>query len=134
VCDGRGEDGCVPVPKSCNTGAAFVVSIELVSVLHGKLIIFVSRYYSTDAGTTLNRKYPDNPDGTHSASRFSGKAVEDHGKHIIIASEPSTYKADDWHLIPRNSLVTASSENGVQITPIAYNPKWNAEDPFAVGS
>lgn len=101
---------------------------------HAKLTRFVLRYYSTDAGTTLNRKYPDNPDGTHSASRFSGKAVEDHGKHIIIASEPSTYKADDWHLIPRNSLVTASNEHGVQITPIAYDPKWNAEDPFAVGS
>jgi glutamine amidotransferase len=95
---------------------------------------FRLRYYSTDAGTTLNRKYPDNPDGTHSANRFSGKAVEDHGKHIIVASEPSTYKADDWHLIPRNSLVTASSEHGVQITPIAYDPKWNAEDPFAVAS
>ena len=93
-----------------------------------KLIILAIRYYSTNAGTTLNRKYPDNPDGTHSASRFSGKAVEDHGKHVIIASEPSTYKADDWQLIPRNSLVMASSEHGVHITPIAYNPEWNAED------
>jgi len=108
------------------------VSIELVSIEVTKLTIPVTRYYSTGAGTTLNRKYPDNPDGTHSASRFSGKAVEDHGKHIIIASEPSTYKVDDWHLIPRNSLVTASDEHGVQITPLAYDPKWNAEDPTAV--
>lgn len=108
--------------------------MKRVSNVNVKLIIFVVRYYSTSAGTTLNRKYPDNPDGTHSASRFSGKAVEDHGKHIIIASEPSTYKADDWKLIPRNSLVTASDEYGVQITPIAYNPAWDAEDPTAVES
>lgn len=87
------------------------------------------RYYSTVAGTTLNRKYPDNPDGEHSATRFVGKAVEDHGKHIIIASEPSTYKEDDWHLIPRNSLVVASTEHGVQVKPIAYKEEWNARDP-----
>ena len=108
------------------------MSIELAPFGHAKLTIFVTRYYSTNAGTTLNRKYPDNPDGTHSTTRFSGKAVEDHGKHIIIASEPSTYKEDDWHLIPRNSLVTASEEHGVEIQPIAYDSKWNAEDPTAV--
>lgn len=91
------------------------------------------RYYSTVAGTTLNRKYPDNPDGAYSANRFVGKSVEDHGKHIIIASEPSTYKENDWHLIPRNSLVTASAEHGVQVKPIAYKPEWDAEDPTDYG-
>ena len=124
----------MPLQESCYAGAAFVVSMKQFSDENAKLTISVTRYYSTNAGTTLNRKYPDNPDGTHSTNRFSGKAVEDHGKHIIIASEPSTYKADDWQLIPRNSLVTASSDHGVQITPIAYNPEWNAEDPTAVGS
>ena len=124
----------MPIQESCYAGATFVVSMNQLLGGNIKLIIFAIRYYSTNAGTTLNRKYPDNPDGTHSANRFTGKAVEDHGKHIIIASEPSTYKADDWQLIPRNSLVTASSEHGFQITPIAYNPGWNAEDPTAVGS
>jgi glutamine amidotransferase len=97
-------------------------------------MIDIDRYYSTEAGTTLNRKYPDNPDGNSSTDRFTVKAAEDHGKHIIIASEPSTYKADDWHLIPRNSLVTASEEHGVQIKPISYNSAWDAEDPSVVES
>ena len=110
------------------------MSITGIPIWRGKLTAFTTRYYSTEAGTTLNRKYPDNPDGNHSTSRFNGKAVEEHGKHIIIASEPSTYKADDWHLIPRNSLVTASEAHGVQVKPIAYNQEWNAEDPTAAQS
>jgi predicted glutamine amidotransferase len=124
----------MPIQESCYTGAAFVVSIEKTIIWRAQLTVFTIRYYSTEAGTTLNRKYPDNPDGNHSTSRFSGKAVEDHGKHIIIASEPSTYKEDDWHLIPRNSLVTASEEHGVQVKLIAYNPEWNAEDPTVAQS
>lgn len=67
----------------------------------------------------------------HVANRFSGRAVEDHGKHIIIASEPSTYKEKEWHLIPRNSLVVAGAEHGVEIRPVAYKPEWDAEDPTA---
>ena len=59
-----------------------------------------------------------------------GKAVEDHGKHIIIASEPSTYKESDWHLIPRNSLVTATAEHGVQVASIMYRKEWDAEDLY----
>ena len=93
------------------------------------LTTMADRYYSTTAGTTLNRKYPDNPDGKPVASRFTGKATEDHGKHIIIASEPSTYKKSEWHLIPRNSMVTATAEQGVQVKEIEYKPEWNAEDP-----
>jgi glutamine amidotransferase len=95
-----------------------------------KLTCYTTRYYSTSAGTTLNRKYPDNPDGTHSSNRFAGKSDDEHGKHIIVASEPSTYKEDDWHLIPRNSLVTAS-EHGVHVKPVSYNSDFNAEDPTA---
>jgi glutamine amidotransferase len=107
---------------------------EIVFASTELIMIDIDRYYSTEAGTTLNRKYPDNPDGNSSTDRFTVKAAEDHGKHIIIASEPSTYKADDWHLIPRNSLVTASEEHGVQIKPISYNPEWDAEDSSVVES
>ncbi|KAK1018390.1 hypothetical protein LTR54_001276 [Friedmanniomyces endolithicus] len=66
-----------------------------------------SLYYSTKAGTTLNRKYPDHPDGIDIAGRFEGKDVEEHGKHLIVASEPSTYKAEDWELIGKNQCVLA---------------------------
>jgi predicted glutamine amidotransferase len=121
------------VPKPRHAGAAFPVSKDS-RTFHSWLFADNIRYYSTTAGTTLNRKYPDNPDGNPTANRFSGKAVEDHGKHIIIASEPSTYKESDWHLIPRNSLVTASAENGVQVAPIEYKKEWDAEDPTVVES
>ena len=50
-----------------------------------------------------------------------------------VVSEPSTYKESEWHLIPRNSLVTASAENGVEVAPIAYKKEWDAEDPTVVG-
>jgi predicted glutamine amidotransferase len=116
----------VPQPRHART--TFAVS-EVLLTLHLCEANNIIRYYSTTAGTTLNRKYPDNPDGEHTANRFTGKAVEDHGRHIIIASEPSTYKESEWHLIPRNSLVTASAEHGVEVAPIAYKKEWNAEDP-----
>jgi glutamine amidotransferase len=124
----------VPVPKPCYARAAIIVSDQKTKFASIELIVCTNRYYSTEAGTTLNRKYPDNPDGNTSTDRFTVKAAEDHGKHIIIASEPSTYKADDWHLIPRNSLVTASEEHGVHVKPISYNPEWDAEDPSIVDS
>ncbi|UJR11435.1 hypothetical protein I4U23_015615 [Adineta vaga] len=66
-----------------------------------------SLYYSTTAGPTLNRKYPDHPDGKDSR-RKSIYETDKHGKHAIVASEPNTYKAEDWHLIPPNSFVFVS--------------------------
>ncbi|KAK6435900.1 hypothetical protein LTR95_007916 [Oleoguttula sp. CCFEE 5521] len=96
-----------------------------------------SLYYSTTAGTTLNRKYPghpdgnERPDGSARVDRIGLRAVEDHGKHIIIASEPSTYKESEWYLIPKNSYVVASQEDGVVVKAIPYEDEWNTEDPMA---
>ncbi|KAJ6629926.1 nucleophile aminohydrolase [Mycena sp. CBHHK59/15] len=73
-----------------------------------------SLYFSTSAGVTLNRKYPDHPDeGIDNA--FAVKTVEEHGKHIIVASEPSTYKDEDWNLIEKNQGISVDvdlEENG----------------------
>ncbi|KAK4951144.1 hypothetical protein LTR66_013871, partial [Elasticomyces elasticus] len=89
-----------------------------------------SLYYSTKAGTTLNRKYPDNPDGEPAAtSDKSRRPIEKHGKHIIIASEPSTYQIKDWHLIGRNQVLMASHEGKVQLHDIEIEDAWNAIDP-----
>lgn len=88
-----------------------------------------SLYYSTKAGTTLNRKYPDHPDGIEVPQKVGTKAEEDHGKHMIIASEPSTYKKSDWNLIPKNSVVVASKEHGVEVRAVPYRKEWDAEDP-----
>lgn len=87
-----------------------------------------SLYYSTKAGTTLNRKYPDHPDGLNiqdDAHRFSR---EKHGKHVIVSSEPSTYHAADWHLIGKNQILMAD-HNGVRLGDIPYDQKWDAYDP-----
>jgi len=63
-----------------------------------------SLYYSTVAGSTLNRKFPDHPDGKE-VRKKAVRATHEHGKHAIVASEPNTYKTEDWHLVPPNSFV-----------------------------
>ncbi len=86
-----------------------------------------SLYFSTKAGTTLNRKYEDHPDGEHVQNDLGRKARDNHGKHLIVASEPSTYHAKDWNLIGRNQVLMAD-ENGLRIDDIPYDKKWDAED------
>ena len=71
-----------------------------------------SLYYSTKAGPTLNRKYPDDPDGKP-MRKNSIHATEEHGKHVIVASEPNTYKTKDWHLVPPNSFVLVDKDFNV---------------------
>ncbi len=62
-----------------------------------------SLYYSTTAGVTLNRKYPDNHNGTPNNNAV--KRPHEHGDHVIVGSEPTTYKPEEWHTIPKNSAV-----------------------------
>ncbi|KAK3111080.1 hypothetical protein LTR53_014009, partial [Teratosphaeriaceae sp. CCFEE 6253] len=91
-----------------------------------------SLYYSTKAGTTLNRKYPDHPDGVDIPGRFSGKDVEGHGEHLIVASEPSTYKEEDWVLVGKNQYVMADLQKGVmKVGGVPYEVSWSVEDPTA---
>lgn len=90
-----------------------------------------SLYYSTMAGTTLNRKYQDHPDGEKVLNDASRKPREQHGKHLIVASEPSTYRAEDWHLIEKNKLLMVDDDGGVTIANIPYDHKWDAVDPTA---
>ena len=88
-----------------------------------------SLYYSTKAGTTLNRKYPDRSDGIEVPGvTDTGKPEGDHGKHLIVASEPSTYRMQDWELIPKNHYVAASPEGKFDVREIAYENGWDAED------
>ncbi|EMC93976.1 hypothetical protein BAUCODRAFT_216965 [Baudoinia panamericana UAMH 10762] len=90
-----------------------------------------SLYYSTKAGTTLNRKYPDHPDGIESPNRYAGLNVDDHGDHLIVASEPSTYKAEDWVLIGKNQCLVAESGGRFEVRDVPYEKAWDAEDPAA---
>ena len=75
-----------------------------------------SLYYSTQAGVTLNRKYPDHPNGVENPHAF--KKREEHGKHIIVASEPTTYKQAEWELIPKNHGVVVDVKGNMKVIPV----------------
>ena len=76
-----------------------------------------SLYYSTAAGPTLNRKFPDHPDGKE-VKKKAIRATEEHGKHAIVASEPNTYKMEDWELVPPNSFVLVDKDLNVVVEKI----------------
>lgn len=91
-----------------------------------------SLYWSGTAGRSLNRKYPGDiggvPDGGNPDAVHSHDAV--HGKHIIIASEPTTYDEKEWILIKRNHIV-AVDEFGVESEQeLVYDPKLNARSEY----
>ena len=71
-----------------------------------------SLYYSTTAGVTLNRKFPDHPDAGKENPENPNllKAPHQHGKHVIVASEPTTYKVDEWNVIGKNHAILVDDE------------------------
>jgi glutamine amidotransferase len=58
------------------------------------------------SGVTLNRKYPDHADGSQNTTVC--REAREHGVHMIVASEPTTYKIKDWNLIDKNHAVLVS--------------------------
>jgi glutamine amidotransferase len=98
-----------------------------------------SLYYSTSAGVTLNRQFPDHPDGAKGPhGKGQGKSAngkkaaegaeghnphaqrdaEDHGRHVIVASEPTTYKEKEWTLIEKNRVVLVGPDGHVKVEDI----------------
>lgn len=73
-----------------------------------------SLYYSTKAGPTLNRKYPGHPD-TADKNQHAPKNTSDHAKHVIVSSEPITYKESDWELIPKNNFVLVEEDMSMKM-------------------
>ncbi|KAL0573363.1 chromatin structure-remodeling complex subunit RSC7 [Marasmius crinis-equi] len=81
-----------------------------------------SLYISTKAGVTLNRKFPGHPNfkkeeeipEEHAAGLVGSdtKATEDHGDHLIVASEPTTRDVDEWDLVPKNQAVMVQFADG----------------------
>lgn len=88
-----------------------------------------SLYFSTTAGTTLNRKYPGLPNGGENV--YATKSVEQHGRHVIVASEPTTFDEDEWTLIPRNSCLIVERQGMMEVEAVPYEDRWNAVDPSA---
>ncbi|EIN05716.1 N-terminal nucleophile aminohydrolase [Punctularia strigosozonata HHB-11173 SS5] len=76
-----------------------------------------SLYFSTRAGVTLNRKYPGHPDGASPSILANIRAAEEHGEHVIVASEPTTYQKGDWQLVPKNHCLMVGSDMQVDCVP-----------------
>ncbi len=88
-----------------------------------------SLYYSTKAGATLNRKYPDHPDGFENPAAY--KQAHEHGRHIIVASEPSTYKKEEWELIGKNEAVAVDKDGKLKTWKVDIPDSWNAMEMTA---
>jgi glutamine amidotransferase len=83
-----------------------------------------SLYYSTIAGMTLNRKFPDCADGDENSEAC--KRPEEHGAHLIVASEPTTYREKEWHIIAKNNCVMFTKGETLKVEKLAYDKKWEA--------
>lgn len=114
-------------PNSLNLCATDGVSLVAYRFRNHKTSQPPSLYYSTKAGTTLNRKYPDHPDGANIPNRDFGIPEDRHGRHLIIASEPSTYKEQDWELIGKNQFLVAQSNGPFELRDVPYGIGWDAE-------
>ncbi|KAF8310198.1 N-terminal nucleophile aminohydrolase [Clavulina sp. PMI_390] len=110
-----------------------------------------SLYYSTVAGPTLNRRYEGHPDRAPAQStilpeedehrhflhihphireaQLKVKNVEgtklkaEHGRHVIVASEPTTFDQDEWELIPKNTCVMVAADMTVTVDKISVEDK-----------
>jgi len=73
-----------------------------------------SLYFSTTAGSKLNRKFPGDPDSPMKENENAIKSADEHGRHVIVASEPSTYETSEWKLIKKNYMI--SVDENIQLT------------------
>ena len=80
-----------------------------------------SLYWSTTAGVTLNRKYPDTHDGGE--NKNAQMSAKKHGTHVIVASEPTTYKQAEWALIEKNHAVLVDKAGKMEIEKIETDEK-----------
>lgn len=89
-----------------------------------------SLYWSEFAGRTLNTKYPGHPDGRELVNEEAVlKACEKIGKHTIVASEPTTYDENEWHLIKANHALLVGEDGKEKHEKIEYDKELNAADP-----
>ncbi|TCD62098.1 hypothetical protein EIP91_007473 [Steccherinum ochraceum] len=77
-----------------------------------------SLYFSTRAGIKLNRKFPGHPDREGDNGSQNLKATQEHGDHVIVCSEPTTYTPSDWELIKKNECIMVGPDLVVQRIPL----------------
>jgi len=54
------------------------------------------------------------------------KKPEEHGSHVIVASEPSTYNAKEWILIEKNHCLMVGKNGKAEVEELEYPQEWNA--------
>jgi len=54
------------------------------------------------------------------------KKPEEHGNHVIVASEPSTYNSREWNLIEKNHCLMVETNGKPQLEKLEYPEEWNA--------
>lgn len=82
-----------------------------------------SLYTSVSAGPDLNRKFVGNPDSDGPRPKkfktilgpHELKPRSEYGPHFVICSEPTTFRKEDWALVPKNTGV---------IVPPNMKPEW----------
>ena len=55
------------------------------------------------------------------------RKADDHGSHVIVASEPSTYRSKEWDLIEKNHCVLVEKDGGVRMDRVRYPDEWNVK-------
>jgi glutamine amidotransferase len=89
-----------------------------------------SLYWSEFAGRTLNGKYPGHPDSKDLVNEQAIWGEDDRiGKHTIIASEPTTYDKEEWHLIGGNCALTVDEFGKETESRVLYDEALNGMDP-----
>ena len=77
-----------------------------------------SLYFSTTAGVALNRKFPGHPDREGDNGLRNLRAVQEHGDHVIVCSEPTTYRKSEWELINKNECIMVGPNMDLQRVPV----------------
>ena len=54
------------------------------------------------------------------------KSPEEHGSHVIVASNPSTCNSKEWDLIEKNHCLMVEKDGKAQIEKFEYPKEWNA--------
>ena len=54
------------------------------------------------------------------------ESPEEHGSHVIVASEPSTYNSKEWGLIEKNHGLVTEKDGKTQTEKLEYPKEWNA--------
>ncbi|PNS21135.1 hypothetical protein CAC42_3473 [Sphaceloma murrayae] len=87
-----------------------------------------SLYISETAGVRLNSKFPGHPNGEEEqAGEGQRRGEGEHGRHVIVASEPYTFKEDEWTLMGKNQVLMVGQEGVMEIKRIVVEREGKLE-------